>query len=113
MTGVSRYYQVISEPLLYTSIRTASNHDNRIEKLLFTLLCRKDLRAAILHFALIYGNIFPNSNLPVVRRALSPPLVEDPFRPGGQHIVNTLWSNVSVLGHNRRIARLTQYTSRV
>jgi hypothetical protein len=97
MTGVSRYYQAISEPLLYKSIRIASFHHDRIKKLLFTLLRRKDLRAAILHFALIYGNIFPNSNLPVARRASPPPSAEIPFRPGGQHIVNTLWSNVSVL----------------
>lgn len=97
MTGVSKYYQGISEPLLYKSICIASNHHDRTKKLLFTLLHRKDLRAAIRHFVLKCGRLFPNSTLPVARLAPPPSWVDITFRAGGQQVVHTLSSNVGAL----------------
>jgi hypothetical protein len=67
MICISRYYRGISEPLLYKSIYIASNHHDRIKKLLFTLLRRKDLQAAIRTFGWKRGHLFLNSPLPMAQ----------------------------------------------
>jgi hypothetical protein len=69
----SKYYRRVTEHLLYSVLRFFNNENDRIKRLLLTLVSREDLRHSIMSFELLHKRCRANSRYSTVEKHIPAP----------------------------------------